>query len=612
MIDTQFLPTFLEEAHDTLEQWESACLSLEQSPSAEILNSLFRSAHNIKGSSRSVGLLAFSQLVHRAEDVISLLKSGDIAVSSSIVEALLNCHRCLVEWTEKLNDNPAYEADTSLLIQSLEKFIPNTTPKEDSSDPGFGFFDDEPAATSTPAANAKSAQKDIGTILIESGQATAEQVESALKQQTRRLGEILVEQGVVSNEAVKAALELQKNSGQRPDETIRVSLRKLDALIRLVGELSIQHSIVKNALDTGNLNEASAQQAIGLTHKVIQDLQSETMSLRMQPLQGLFQRLERVARDVARQVNKQITVVQKGIEVELDKTVIEQMKDPLVHILRNAVDHGVESTELRAISRKPELATITIEGIQTASNVAIEISDDGQGLNEEKILRKAKERGLVPQDANPPSEEIHQMIFLPGFSTADKVTNVSGRGVGMDVVKRAVDELGGTIRIESKRGSGTRFIVNLPSTLSILDAVIVDLNNQLYSVPVQDVDEVVDLSSLHIDTTTQKGKLLNLRGRILPVEKLSAYLTTTNIKTQDHSHRSATGVALIAKHHATTVAFEVDRVVGQQSIVVRQLDGKLANVRGLAGGTILANGEPSMIVHLPELVKTYISLAKSS
>lgn len=229
-------------------------------------------------------------------------------------------------------------------------------------------------------------------------------------------------------------------------------------MIRLIGELSIQHSIIKNAKESESLNTVQAGDAINLSHKVIQDLQSETMSLRMQPLEGLFQRMERVARDVARQQNKKINVVLKGTDVELDKTVIEQMKDPLVHILRNAVDHGIESEDARSKSGKSPTATILIEGLQTATNVTIRISDDGQGLNEDKILQKARERGLIASDAQPPPHDIHQMIFLPGFSTADKVTDVSGRGFGMDVVRQAVNDLSGDIEITSIRSKGYLYI----------------------------------------------------------------------------------------------------------------------------------------------------------
>ncbi len=429
--------------------------------------------------------------------------------------------------------------------------------------------------------------------------------------QTRKLGEVLVDQGVVTKEAVKTALDQQKASGHKADETIRVALRKLDSVIRLIGELSIQHSIICNAKASETLSDKASMEAIDLAHKVIQDLQSETMSLRMQPLDGLFQRMERVCRDVARQLSKPIKVVLKGIDVELDKIVIEQIKDPLVHILRNAVDHGIEGKEARIARGKPETASVTIEAQATASHVTISISDDGGGLNEAKILQKARENGLVPSHITPTPEQIHHLIFAPGFSTAEKVTDVSGRGVGMDVVKRSVDELKGSIQIKSRSGLGTQFLIALPSTLSIIDAIVIDLHDRLYSVPVQDIEEVVDMSTTPMETTTQKGRVINLRGKVLPVEKLSTYLPECAPR-DPNSRKRGPGIALITKHESTTVAFEVDRVLGQQSIVVRQLEEKLAKVPGFSGGTILANGEPSMIIQMPQIIQFYNASAKQA
>lgn len=599
MNDADFLATFLDEADETLERWEAACLKVEHSCSPAVLDELFRSAHNIKGSSKSVGLSEFGALVHKAEDLITKLKNGEIKPTPEVVAILLDCQKALSEWIVGLRSDRQFSPNTTDIRGRLDAMFDKKSDVPDFS-AGFGFFDDEPAKIPpTPANN------DVGTILINQGKVTPEQVEAAVNQQNRKLGEVLVDNGVVSPQAVRDALDVQKAAGHRADETIRVSLRKLDSVIRLIGELSIQHAIVTNAKSNETLTESSSLEAISLAQKVIQDLQSETMALRMQPLEGLFQRMERVCRDVARQQQKPLNVVLKGTEVELDKTVIERMKDPLVHILRNAVDHGIETPDDRKTNGKAEYASVTIEGVQTAANVSIRILDDGRGLNREKILRKAQEKGLIASGAKLSPEEIDQLIFLPGFSTAEKVTDVSGRGVGMDVVKRAVDELGGSVSIESKPGKGTQFVITLPSTLSILDAVVVGLSEKLYAVPVQDIEEVVDMSSVPVETTTQRGRVINLRGRILPVESLREYLP-------DNKGEQSTrpGVALIAKHQHMTVAFEVDRVAGQQSIVVRQLEGQLSQVPGFAGGTILQSGEPSMILHLPQVVKSYMAIAK--
>jgi two-component system chemotaxis sensor kinase CheA len=604
MNQSEFLPIFLEEAFEILERWESTCLKLDKDASEENLNDLFRSAHNLKGSARSVGLLEFGKCVHVVEDLITNIKAGESLITAEIVSLLLECQRQLLNWVEGLRTDNALILDFSHLIQKIEALSSATANVPTDS---FGFFDDE-ALVQKNISNVQDtgSPKDLGTILIESGHVSQLQIEEAVRIQNLKLGELLVDRGVTSPQVVKQALENQKNQGHKPDETIRVSLRKLDAVIRLVGEMSIQHAIIKGAKESGDLNNAHTIEAINLTQKVIQDLQTEAMGLRMQPLENLFQRMERVARDVASSLGKDIKVVLKGADVELDKTVIERMKDPLVHILRNAVDHGIESPQARVESGKNKIASITIEGVQTAANVGIIISDDGQGINEDKVLSIAKNRGLVRSDAKLSPEQIHQLIFMPGFSTADKVTDVSGRGVGLDVVKRAVDEIGGQAVVQSMKGKGTNFKITLPSTLSILDAVVISLDSNLYALPIQDIDEVVHISNNLIERTPDKGRMMNLRGKIMPVESLSDYLPS-----RIGEKSASEGVAVVANYNNTSVAFEVDRIMGQQQIVVRQIDEGLAKVPGFTGATILSSGEPSMIVHLHHIVKSYVSSIKS-
>lgn len=389
----------------------------------------------------------------------------------------------------------------------------------------------------------------------------------------------------------------------KSDETIRVSLKKLDTVIRLIGELSIQQAIIKNAKETNQFESKQAQDAITLANKGIQDLQTEAMSLRMQPLETFFQRLERVARDVARQQGKAIEVHLRGTDVELDKTVIERIKDPLVHLLRNAVDHGIEDGDARQARNKPKAANITIEALYTAASVSIRISDDGRGLDEEKIFATAKARGLLAADASLSSREIHQLIFMPGFSTASKVTDVSGRGVGMDVVKRSVDELNGSILIETTPGMGTTFQISLPSSLSIVDALIIGLGQSLYAVPIQDIEEVIEIDESLIESTTKRGRVLCHRGEVVPIERLIDYLPIPGSK------MLTSRAAIIGKIGEKKVAFEVDSIEGQQPIVARNLEGGLAPLPGFSGGTILANGDPAMIIQMPHIVRSFIALA---
>ena len=375
MVDHDFLPTFLDEAVETLTAWEQICLSLESNPDESQVDALFRAAHNLKGSSRSVGLEAFGKFVHLIEDTITDVKKDLHVLTPVVVGVFLECQSLLSQWIEAIRVDPSVTMDYFQLQEKLNAIRPKTKNSEQVPNDGFGFFDSEDTATATQD------KKNLGEILIEKGHATQQQIDSAVKVQNAKLGQILVAQGATTKEAVREALAIQKqNSTGVSDESIRVSLRKLDNLIRLIGELSIQHSIVKSALENNLLEKPKAAEAIALTSKVIQDLQGESMNLRMQPVEGLFRRIERVARDVARTQSKQLNVILKGHDVEMDKTVLEQMKDPLVHIIRNAVDHGLETSEGRTQSGKPAVANVTIAATQTAQNVLIKIGSSPESV----------------------------------------------------------------------------------------------------------------------------------------------------------------------------------------------------------------------------------------
>jgi two-component system chemotaxis sensor kinase CheA len=602
MVEQDFLSTFLDEAVETLAAWEQICLSLESNPDDSQVNALFRAAHNLKGSSRSVGLESFGQFVHVIEDTITEVKKDLQILTPAVLSVFLECQSLLTEWVEAIKSDPGAYLDYSVLQTKLNTIAQKSQQSVVKADQGFGFFEDETAP------NPKPASQNLGDILIEKAHVTQDQVDSAVKVQNAKLGQILVAQGATTKQAVREALVIQKQQGGgASDESIRVSLRKLDNMIRLIGELSIQHSIVASALEPNQVPNQKAAEAVVLTSKVIQDLQNESMNLRMQPVEGLFRRLERVARDVARAQNKQISVVLKGYDVEMDKTVLEQMKDPLVHIIRNAVDHGLETSEARSTSGKPLVANVTISATQTAQNVVITIADDGRGLAKEKILKKALEKGLIPEGRKLKDDEIHQLIFMPGFSTAEKITDVSGRGVGMDVVRSSVAALQGRIDIQSVEGSGTTFMISLPSTLSVLEAIIVSDDDAIYAVPIQDVREVVDLTNAHIEHSGPQSQMMNLRGRVIPIEPMAHYLPqkaplrSAELSTLPSRHT----LALVTSDDQSHLALSFDRVVGRQSIVVRPVDSGLDKIPGFSGATILASGDPAMIIHLPHFLKSF-------
>lgn len=561
MNDSEFISIFLEEAIEILEKWEFICLNLEKKPTPEGIKDLFRLAHNLKGSSRSVNLLEYGAFVHQIEDLITQIQSNSKSLDHKVIEILFEVQNILVEWTKILTTNSSFVPDLNNIKKQLQSYTENKIINnhdieydifhKNNIEESFGIFSE-----TNPVSNIK--QPEQNTILSE-----------------------------------------QKNQSNKED-SIRISLKKIDQIISQIGELSIQQAIIKNASNSEALTRSNTIEAINLCYKLTQELQNEAMNLRMEPLEKLFQRMERTARDIARSQNKKINVVLEGKSVELDKKIIEKMTDPLTHILRNAVDHGIESVERRRELNKQETATIKISGIQNTSNIEIHISDDGSGINEEIIYKKAIEKGLIKNNVTLNKSEILNLIFLPNFSTAEKITDISGRGVGMDVVKKSLDELCGTITIETEINKGTNFKISLPSSVSILDAVIITVSGNQYALPIHEIEEVINLQDIKIETTTQKGRIINLRGNIIPIEKLSEYIPTNN------KHENFNKIAFISRNENKSIAFEIDSISGQQSIVVRQSLGNISKIPGFSGNTILANGEPAMIIKVNELVKSYL------
>lgn len=581
-----FLATFLEEALEMLASWEKACLSLDRLWTSADCDALFRAAHNLKGSSRAVGLQAFGGFVHVVEDAIGSLREGRTEPSAERTGIFFDAQALLLQWVKRVSDEPEYvpTAEVARLSARLAE--------------GFAAIKGgEPAAAEPPPV-------DLGTSLVDSGFVSFDDVDEAARLQRRKIGEILVDQGKVTTEQVTAAVAAQKaKAGGKVDETIRVSTTKLEGLMRLVGELSVQQSIVFHAGQANALHTKSAQNAMYLSHKLTKELQSRSISLRMQTIAPLFQRLERNIKDIARELKKPVEVICEGDHVELDKTVIERMTDPLVHLVRNAVDHGIEKSNERP-AHKPGTARIILDAAQSPAGVTIRVRDDGRGLDESRILKKAREKGIIGPDHTPPSDEIRRLIFAPGFSTAEAVTDLSGRGVGLDVVKKTVDDLGGTLDIETELGSGTTFSVSLPTNVSIVPALIVEVDGTQYAVPIQGLSEIVDTAGQNSGQAKGPSRMLDLRGQIVPIENLAVYLPTGRQKpslTTDHQRPT-----LLTKVDSKTVGFYVDRILSQYDVVVRSLDESIDKVPGITGGTILADGEPGLIINLETIARLYL------
>lgn len=437
------------------------------------------------------------------------------------------------------------------------------------------------------------AEKPIGEILIEKGLVSESDVEEALSEH-KTTGQALVEKGKVSKEVIeKMALAQSQSRKIAKSSTIRVDTDKLDKLVNLVGEMVISVARMSQCASeiTDSALSRSLQGAISALERISRDLQEQVMRVRMVPVEGTFNRFRRVVRDLSFELGKKIEIKMSGTETELDKNVIEQISDPLKHMIRNSIDHGIEMPEERRGSGKPEVGTIWLKAFQREGNIFIEISDDGKGIDKKKVLAKAIEKGQAEAGRSYTDKEIFDMLFAPGLSTAEKVSELSGRGVGMDVVKRNIEDLRGSVEISSEQGKGSTFRVKLPLTLAIIDGMMVKVGSEVLTIPLSVIDKSVRPSKTEIKTVEGKGELVDIRGDYLPLVRLYQLFNLPSVKTDPTE-------ALVVVLHGAENRFGilVDDVLGQMQAVIKSIDKNFKKIEGTSGATILGNGRVSLIL----------------
>jgi two-component system, chemotaxis family, sensor kinase CheA len=437
----------------------------------------------------------------------------------------------------------------------------------------------------------------LGEMLVRCGTVTAHELEAALSVQaqavpTPLIGAVLVEQGRVSPPVVEAALEKQKrvkDAKAQESQSIRVDADKLDHLINLVGELIIA-SAGANLIARKTRN-SELQECHSVLSGLVEEVRDSALQLRMVKIGGTFSRFQRVVHDVSRELGKDIGLVIDGEDTELDKTVVEKIGDPLTHLVRNAIDHGIDSPEQRAARGKPARGTVMLNAFHDSGSIVIEVSDDGGGLNREKILAKAVERGLIEAGRVLSDAEIYGLIFEPGFSTAEKVTNLSGRGVGMDVVKRNIVALRGSVGIASTPGEGTTVTVRLPLTLAIINGFQIGVGKAVFVVPLDMVDECVEFS-------TETGHdYTDLRGQVLPFIRLRELFDIDGPE-------SARPNIVVVKHAGQKFGLVVDTLLGEAQTVIKPLSKMFGQVRGISGSSILGSGDVALILDVPALMES--------
>ncbi|MCP5006962.1 MAG: chemotaxis protein CheA [Planctomycetes bacterium] len=646
--DSEIFLEFLSEAQDHLEDSESNVLSIsEEDCDLELINGIFRSIHSIKGSAGFLGLTDIQKLSHELETLLDKARKGEIPFTKKIATLSLDS----IDILRTLRDNVAVKVD--LTLEGKEEEIAsrqNSVDIQPIIDRIVYMMNkgvDTPQKTPEQKGEDHSAENiRIGDLLVNSGTITEEQRDNALKEKGRKLGEILVKNGTTSQDAIDKAIEEQKqglwkpvgdilvNNGevtqpevnkvieeqnrkvgeilvdngsttpekintalkakpvkQGQSRTVKVDTNKLDNLFDLVGELVIANTLVSGEMKSGSINDGGSSKNLSHLSKITKDIQDQVMSMRMVSLKQTFQKMSRLVRDVSMHAKKEVELIISGEDTELDKNVIEEIADPLVHILRNSVDHGIEPEEVRTAGGKTKAGTVKLSAYHRGGNIIIQIEDDGKGLQKDRILKKAIDKGLVKENASISDNQIYNLIFSPGLSTAEKVTNISGRGVGMDVVKKNIEKLRGKVEVTSEEGKGSVFTIKLPLTLAIIDGIVVNVGGTKYIIPTISIAESLRPKKKEISTIKNQGEVVNMRGNLFPLVRLHKLY---NIDTEKTNPWEA--IVVIVETEEEKFSILVDELLGQQQVVIKSLGDRFKGVKGISGGAILGDGKVGLIL----------------
>ena len=627
---SQFLGVFFEEAEEHLAALEHLLLTLDVAqPDAEALNGIFRAAHSIKGSSGMFGFDDLTAVTHVLETLLDKLRSGQIALQAQMIDVLLEARDVLAQL---LAAHKSETPDPSIAVQAtvtrLQALIDqqgNGSASAAAVDDSFGFFDDAPGAPAAATATATAVapvEPAWGLFADEPAVVPTPVADSAfgffddapgapstaVAEQAYGLFADAPGAPQVGAPAVVAAPAHDRRSSDRraapaapaadaESSSIRVSVERIDSLINQVGELVITQAMLAqltSVLDPAE-HERIYQALTQLEHNT-RELQEAVMSIRMLPISFVFNRFPRLVRDTCGKLGKQVELVLRGEHTELDKGVIEKLTDPLTHIVRNSIDHGIELPAERLAAGKPAMGTVRMSAFHQGGRIVVEISDDGKGLSRERILAKAKEQGMPVSDEMPDSE-VWQLIFMPGFSTAEAVTDLSGRGVGMDVVRRNITSIGGRIDISSVAGQGTHIAIRLPLTLAILDGMIVEVDKVHYVVPLTYIVESLQLKAEHIYSMSgSSSAVISVRNEYLPLLSLHRLL---NLAAEPPPRVG--GIVLILEAEGNTFALQVDDLIGQQQVVIKSLEQNFRRVDGITGATIMGDGSVALILDVDAL-----------
>ena len=581
----ELLAEFYPEVVDHLQQIEAALLLLDQSAdNPEALNSIFRSFHTIKGNAGFLGLVPMQTLAHEVESLLDLARNHKLKLTSPIITEILRSRDTLQLLTQQVGTametgvEPSTVIPVSHLIRAVKVFaVPDGAAPVAPVVPFPAEVSAEAPIAATPAAPATPASVEVP---VQAQPETAAPV---------AVGTPGVTPSVPAPKATATAAAAEKSGSS--GATVRVNTEKLDSLMDVVGELVIVQSQIMESARSIAVAGSPLHRNVAQLSRITKELQHTSMALRMIPIKQTFQKMERLARDLARSCVKKVQFATSGEDTELDRTVVEEIADPLVHMVRNSMDHGLESAAERLAAGKPETGTVHLSAYHQGSNIVIELRDDGRGIDPEKIYRKAVEKGVIAPNAVLSRDEILALIFAPGFSTAEKVTAVSGRGVGMDVVKRNIDRLRGKIEIDSTVGKGAVFKIKLPLTMAIIDGLVVRVGTDKFILPATSVLMALRPTREAISTINGTGEVMELRGKIMPLHRLHR-----RFGIPADSEKPWEGIVVIIEHSGKTSALLVDEMVSKQEVVIKNLGSYLHGLSGVSGGAILGDGNIALIL----------------
>jgi two-component system chemotaxis sensor kinase CheA len=544
--DPELAGMFIADATDHLGTIEATLLKLEKSPAdLKLVNDIFRPFHTVKGNAGVLGIASIEEFAHKIETLLDLARSGKHPIGPAEIDLVLKTVDLLKLIIEELPARAAGKPVTDTLARRRELMarvdeLIAGTPTPPSHKAGF-------SSPPPPSSNGEG--------------------------------------------------ERGRSSARDEQSTVKVDTKKLDNLVDMVGELVIAQAIL--AEDPAIVGAADDRLTRRLAHvrRITSDLQRDTMAMRMVPIRQTFQKMARLSRDLARKFEKPCTMTLAGEDTELDRKVVEHLTDPLMHMVRNAIDHGIEPPAARRAAGKPPTAELRLRAFHRAGFIVVEITDDGAGLDTEKILAKAVAQGLVPAGADLSPAEVHQLIFQPGFSTAAQVTELSGRGVGMDVVRRNIEALRGRIDIQTELGKGATFSIQLPLTLAIVDGILLGVGGDRFVIPTFAVQESFRPQPEQVQSMQGQVCMVQVRDRLYPLLHLGEVFSIAGAR-----RRISEGTVIICHDSGRSVALAVDELLGKQEVVIKSLGEMFRNIRGIAGGAILGDGRIGLILDTGGLV----------